>query len=327
VSKCVLLDVGHGVCGLLVDGNASVMIDCAPDPTVCNYLIAEGITVVHDLVISHMHKDHFGGVPDLLESGIRIERIWLNGDQHNTSDAYLTLKGFLVDARTRGAGIARRHPDADAPTVQFSNFVMTFLGPMPEELMTRIPANRTSVVARIDLAPGARPLALFTGDLDTQGLHKVLESGASLGCEWLVAPHHGGRMSSSDLASREAFAALIAASSPDHVFFPFGRYDGYSLPRPDHVEVLNVNSIPARCGQLSVNCVAESELHQIHRPDFPHRLSAGHDEGPCCAGTVELLSTDDFRWGGRHAHDAHVSTIDRRMCAMPARTDGVVPTT
>src|SRR4051794_14125516 len=95
-TKIALLDVGHGNCAVVSSGSEAVVIDCPPTAAVVDYLHLNRVTVVSDLIISHSHKDHFGGVADLIEAGIDLRRIWFLDDQRNPTDAYLYLRAQFV---------------------------------------------------------------------------------------------------------------------------------------------------------------------------------------------------------------------------------------
>jgi hypothetical protein len=130
--------------------------------------------------------------------------------------------------------------------------------------------------------------------------------------DWLVAPHHGGRIADSEAIAKRSLAALVAECSPKSVFFSFGRRDGNELPREENVEIVRAAGCHVRCSQLSIHCASDSELSDLPYPDFHHPAAHGLKRGAksCCAGTVLLEVESDFAWNLADAHDAFVDQID-----------------
>jgi competence protein ComEC len=84
--------------------------------------------------------------------------------------------------------------------------------------------NQASCVLRIEAA-GER--LLLTGDIDSRAERALLASDMALRAEWLLAPHHGSRGSSSQ--------ALLAQVAPRAALISRGQHNAFGHP---HAEVL-----------------------------------------------------------------------------------------
>ena len=84
--------------------------------------------------------------------------------------------------------------------------------------------NQASCVLRVE-ANGER--LLLTGDIDSQAERALLDSGQDLRAEWLLAPHHGSRSSSS--------ADFLAQVAPLAVLLSRSRHNAFGHP---HAEVI-----------------------------------------------------------------------------------------
>ena len=67
----------------------------------------------------------------------------------------------------------------------------------------------------------------LTGDIDSHAERALLDSGLSMPAQWLLAPHHGSRSSSS--------AALLERVAPQAVLISRGAHNAFGHP---HAEVL-----------------------------------------------------------------------------------------
>jgi len=75
---------------------------------------------------------------------------------------------------------------------------------------------------------GAGGRTLLTGDIEQTAERALIDSGAWLASDIVVAPHHGSNSSSS--------AALVARTHPRYVVFSSGYGNRWGFPRPTVVE-------------------------------------------------------------------------------------------
>ena len=76
------INVGKADALLLRSGSTAYLIDTGTEesyPALENALREEGITHLDGVILTHTHKDHAGGLEQLLDSGIEIDRVYASG--------------------------------------------------------------------------------------------------------------------------------------------------------------------------------------------------------------------------------------------------------
>jgi competence protein ComEC len=313
--KFALLDVGHGNSGVVHHGKRAIIIDCPPGLTLPKYLHDAGVETVEDLIISHAHKDHCGGVPGLVKAGFRIDRIWLNDDHLNGGLPYLRLKRVFEEQRMAHRKIERRWPHSDQKPIDVGKKLrVEFLAPHHEDRLEKQDTNRMSVVVRISY--DKQGLALLPGDLDLRGFQLSYDGTRDYSAHWLVAPHHGGRTSPSKDSSG-LLRRLLELTQAKELFFSFARNSPHELPRPEVLKVAKGAKVGIRCAQLAKACHA-SDTGELPK-SFRNDLSAGFDGGEanCCAGTVVIDLADGPAWSLGPKHQKFIAdNITGAQCAM-----------
>jgi beta-lactamase superfamily II metal-dependent hydrolase len=309
------LDVGHGNCAVLRSDTHTVVIDCPPGPVLRDYLHAEGVGIVDDLIISHADADHAGGVASLLKSqDPLVRRIWIADDQTNGTGHYDAIWITLAELWGVGARIDRGYPHAQMDALRFEGVEIKFLAPNHWDRARQGPRNRMSVVVRI--AYRGRGVALLPGDLDWMGLERIRGNGDDFTAEWLVAPHHGGSGGSAT-QTEDLMSTLLELTGASNVFFSFGREGRHLFPRPELVELARARADVAgiRCSQLSARC---ADVHPLSGPHggFQNPLSIGMypPNVTSCAGSIVLDLAAPANWSLGKAHDAFVDGVYDPMC-------------
>lgn len=284
-----------------------MVIDCPPGPEFQSFMASSGIAHITDLVISHAHKDHLGGLAALYRSGVEIDRIWICDDQANKTEPYELVRRVFAEARRvrREKGlppITRGYPHAEQEGPLLSEAQLEFLAPLHESVAGRASkdTNRLSVVVRI-LYKG-EGVALLPGDLDYGGFQEFMtEMNPDMRARWLVAPHHGGLAGTSQ-QTIDLMKELLAATGAPNVFFSFAGNGQHGHPREE--VVLAVTASPGqaavRCSQMARKCLSESD-------------SVATVNWPTCAGTVALRLDAEPHWNESN-HDAFVSSLASPMC-------------
>jgi competence protein ComEC len=175
-----MIDVGRGSCTYLrTPAEGTTVFDCgslsyrdAGATVAAPVLWSLGVTRVHTLVLSHADADHANGARSLIER-MRVARLVVPpGFDHPV----------LEFARNRGLEIVTAWSERPAPGLDI-------LGPPPPERQEGTwPVNETSLVVQARTPHGK---VLIPGDIEERGTRALLESGADLRAEVLVAPHHG----------------------------------------------------------------------------------------------------------------------------------------
>ena len=218
-ARFVQLSVGQALAGTLHANGGAVVYDTGNDGReLIDYLLYTGDDI-DDLIISHGHMDHCGGLNALLDSIIKVKRI------HVTSGV-----GGDVDAAYGEALIKARGMGIPVNTLSRGDTLQTKCGEFqiiwPPENHRSSNANDTSVVALVTV--NAHTM-LFTGDIDNSAPTTGID------CDILYVAHHGSGSSTSD--------KFLLAASPDVAIISCGGTNA-ALPHPATLERLDDLDIP-----------------------------------------------------------------------------------
>jgi competence protein ComEC len=184
-------DVGQGDSSLLQlpDGN-NVLIDAgdvkAAD-TVVQDLKDRGVEQLDMVIMTHPHADHIGGLHKVF--GAFKVRLALDSGMTAASRIY---KNVFNDIEKFGIGLKLGR---QGMTKSYGPVTMTVLAPEEPLLShTRSDANNASIVTRWTYGNVS---LLETGDIEQEGLDRLLKEDAALQAQILKVPHHGSRYTSS----------------------------------------------------------------------------------------------------------------------------------
>lgn len=290
--ELLILDVGHGNCAVLIDGEDAAVIDCAPGATLTKTLKQLQVHEVQHVLISHVDRDHSAGLTGLLLNGV-VRNVYLNPDSRRDSKTWQGLRIALKIASERFGTQIHHSLSASLPGVLHCgqvkveilspSFEMATSGVGGEDLEGHeLTANSMSAV--VGLTHKDCRVALLPGDIDEIALTNLLQT-QQIKAKILVFPHHGGRPKA--IAGDEFARRLCEAVEPELVLFSIGR-ERFSNPREDVVK--GVKSVAPRshilCTQLSRRC-AESipDTEFTHLSDLP---AAGNASKRCCGGSVSV---------------------------------------
>lgn len=198
------LDVGQGLAILLRTREHTLLYDAGPrfgefdigERVVLPAIRRAGIRHLDMMLLSHADADHAGGAP-AIHQALPVSRIV-------AGDAARMPAELPVEPCRNGETWAWDE-------VTFSTWIWE----------QAAEGNQASCVLRVD-ARGER--LLLTGDIDIPAERAMLEQGFDVRADWLQAPHHGSRSSSSK--------ALLQAVSPKGVLISRGRNNGFGHPHP-----------------------------------------------------------------------------------------------
>lgn len=199
-----MIDVGRGSCAYLrTPADGTTVFDCgslsyrdAGATVAAPVLWSLGVTRVHTLVLSHADADHANGARSLIER-MRVARLVVPpGFDH-------PVLGF---ARGRGLEIVTAWRGRPAPGLE------TLGPPPPDRQEGTWPVNETSLVVRLQTPHG---MILVPGDIEERGTRALLESGADLRAEVLVAPHHAKRQDLHRELLEAVAPRIVLVSAPE----------------------------------------------------------------------------------------------------------------
>lgn len=218
-----VIDVGQADSILVIADGEAMLIDAAESQnsqTILDYLEAQNVTSLKYAAATHMHADHIGGYPGVLE-GIKAETVLEPVYSDSLVPTTKTYERYLDAVEANGAKL---HPADAWETFFLGNAKITVLGPVSENADD---LNNTSLVLRVDYEDIS---CLFTGDMEKPEEEEILAGGAKLNVDFLKVGHHGA-----DTSSSEAF---LAAVTPQYAAISCGKDNDYGHPTPEALERL-----------------------------------------------------------------------------------------
>ncbi len=201
---------GNADAAVIEDGNTTFVIDAGENGgDLVNYLLANGRRV-DTLFLTHLHIDHTGGLADLLDARVRIDRIVVpeRACEQDVSPIYIALL-----ERAREAGIPVTEV-ARGDSVSSERVRIDVLWPITGTVRADHDANDYSLALLCEL-DGVT--LLNAGDLSG-----IYERYAARPADILKIAHHGSRNSTSEafLAAVHPRVALLSTSGRQYMPSP-----------------------------------------------------------------------------------------------------------
>lgn len=267
--KVTFLDVGQGDAAfiqtpsgktILIDaGGVPEGVEGASDPgdrVVVPFLRRSGVARLDLLVLTHAHRDHFGGAAAVLRS-IKASLILIGGESARDEDSEYQA---LVQAAEQ-SGLPIRRGQAGQQIDCGDGVKFTVLGPPKKAIVgSGADTNNASVVLRLDYGQGS---FLFAGDAEDAAEQAILESEAMLAAEVLKVGHHGSRSSTS--------AKWLDAVHPKLAIISCGRENRFGHPHPETLRNLAARGVrtlvTSQDGAVTVLCDRHGCQAQAVRQD------------------------------------------------------------
>lgn len=227
--KVFFIDVGQGDCSLISIGRQTLLIDGGEtecwEEDINPFMKENGFNQFSNVLLSHYHSDHAGGVCELIEAekGNRLfmADTWDTGTlknklskaarKSNTELVYVSA-GDLIDINNPNVKIEVLFPNGNIYKNEDENL------------------NNDSVVLRLDYFDTS---FLFTGDLEEDAEMVLLGSG-KLSADVLKVGHHGSKTSTS--------SKFLKAVDPDYAIIEVGENNRYGHPHDSVVKRIKNNN-------------------------------------------------------------------------------------
>jgi competence protein ComEC len=210
--KVSFIDVGKGDSILIQDETGfNVLIDGGipmAGAIVIDFMREQGVDEIDVMVASHAHKDHIGGLIEVLrETDIPVNQILYNGDSGDTE----IWADFADAALDRRLTLTPAHYPM---TYTWGTSTAYVLNPVSDPLGLNQAIDNQNAKSVVILLDHADVDFLFTGDIDSLTEAAILSRATSISAKILKVPHHGSGSSSSD--------AFLAAVNPVEAIISVG---------------------------------------------------------------------------------------------------------
>lgn len=269
--QITFLDVGQGAAVLVEFPNRHTMlIDAGGAPNsdfdvgrwvVAPMLLARGITQIDDLVMTHPHPDHYGGLAYIAEH-FHPQHFFTNGSTGEDDDEkWQAFMGRMLAAGLSPEVLHRdlRHQEGDVQLIWRHPPVTG-----PDESQGK---NNGSLVTEIRFGDFR---ALIVGDIQEDAERSLLQDTDVGAVSVLQVPHHASATSSS--------VAFLSRVKPQVAVAQLGFENRYGFPRAEVVKRYDELGIPfcqtARDGAVTITADSPTTQFSIQTDRFAGTCSA-----------------------------------------------------
>ncbi len=213
------IDVGQADSTLICSNGYSAMIDLGLANTTNEIRVALNdcnVKRINTVLISHLHADHVGGLPNIAED-LKIENLIMPK----------LFEGSIISAQN-GRIIATKNGTAYYDAKQGMNFdIGDFEITLLSDFQDTKDENNRSVFVMAEIRDKK---FLFTGDATEKSEALLLNEKLNLDCDVLKVAHHGSKDSTSD--------AFLKATTPEYAVISVGKENQYSHPNQETLSAL-----------------------------------------------------------------------------------------
>lgn len=260
--KLYCLNIGKADCMLLLCGDKTYLIDSGYEhsfPALKTALSQLNITHLDGVFLSHCHQDHAGGLLQLFESDLAIDKIY-------AADIYYDVKEnkhpAVLAAKERNMKVHFLR-QGDIVTID-EDTSFTVLGPVHRDEENE---NNNSLVMRFASPHGS---ILFAGDMKLEEESDLLERNLFSPCDVLKCGHHGDDKATS--------TALIRALRPQCAVILTDSREEKDTPSMDTLNRLRSYKVTPYVSQDSQDALCltlfngDVQVEDVAWPSIPKRI-------------------------------------------------------
>ena len=258
------IDVGQADAALIIQGDEVMLFDAATKgrgDELVEYIQSLNIDYIDVVVLSHPHDDHMGGAGKLLNSSIKVGKLYAPDifELMDTQDAPGWYED-MIDAIDRidnelNQGIPEnqqtsiwhfpRNEAGEFAKFNIGDAIVEFYAPLEDEYSDK---NDYSICAKVSF--GTIDI-MFTGDATVEVEKALIEKGYDLDVEIFQSGHHG-----SDTSNSEEF---LDAMSPEAIVISCGMGNKYNHPVKSIIELFKDMKLPVYRTDESGNIVMTTD--------------------------------------------------------------------
>lgn len=193
------------------------------EDVVSSYLFTRSVRRVDVVALSHLHEDHVGGLPAILEN-FRPRELWVGALPPGAAATRLQ-----ETARRLGVKLRALHR---GETISLGGAQVQILAPLEDYNPAASPKNNDSLVLRLSYG---RHSMLLTGDVERQIEAQIAADLPKT--DLLKVAHHGSKTSSTE--------GLLQAAQPAFGVISAGFQNQFGHPHPDVVARLDAHHVTA----------------------------------------------------------------------------------
>lgn len=261
MSRCEVIfwDVGQGdASSICLPDGTYILIDTGPNAKKGNPLprwFAEHPDErIRKVVITHNHRDHFGGLSSLLEAGCDIDEVVMLSDkacyEMPTQVDFRLLKSALESKAKLGKIKLTWLRMSPYELFKDEHYSLTMVHPEALEIPSMVDKNYSSMIVRLDSAVRSNaPVIVWGGDALLKDVKRCLAPNRP---EILMGPHHGKPQDG--FCSIDTCAKELGNICPKCLFVSVGTSNAYN--HPDRYFLLAATELGVRicCSEITERC-------------------------------------------------------------------------
>lgn len=216
-----ITDVGEADSILIYSDGCSAVIDVGTEnsvPNILDDLDSARIKDIDALIVTHLHTDHAGGLPELAKRR-EIDNLIIP-ELESSAEAAQLVKTAKRTVTAKGGNVYTAAQGMNFEIGEFTVTVLAYYDDMRDE-------NNKSVIVMAEI-DGIK--FLFTGDAEAKTEKALIDEGLNIDCDVLKVAHHGSSSSSSQ--------SFLKAATPKYAAISVGANNIYSHPTESVISAL-----------------------------------------------------------------------------------------